>query len=147
MEHLPHRSGPRRKSRVIKGGLAPVVAVAALFPTSVTLLTGTDVAAASGTGYVALGDSFASGPDIPTQLADPAGCLRSSNNYPHVAATALKLALTDVSCSGATTADMYAAQGVTPGPANPAQLSAITASTAAVSLLVGGDNVGFTSIH
>ena len=79
-------------------------------------------------------------------MADPAGCLRSSNNYPHVAATALKLALTDVSCSGATTADMYAAQGVTPGPANPAQLSAITASTAAVSLQVGGDNLGFTSI-
>ena len=146
MAHLTHRSAPRRKSGGIKGGLAPVVAVAALLPTAVTLLTGTDVAAASGTGYVALGDSYTSGPDIPTQLAAPAGCLRSSNNYPHVVAAALKLVLTDVSCSGATTADMSAAQSVTPGPANPAQLSALTSSTAAVSLQIGGDNLGFTSI-
>jgi len=80
MEHLPTGPAPERQKPCHQRRFAPVVAVAALFPTSVTLLTGTDVAAHSGTGYVALGDSFASGPDIPTQLADPAGCLRSSNN-------------------------------------------------------------------
>jgi len=41
---------------------------------------------------------------------------------------------------------MYAAQGVTPGPANPAQLSAITASTAAREPPGRRDNLGFTSI-
>ena len=66
-----------------------MLAAAVLLPTAVTLLTNTDVAGASGTGYVALGDSFTSGPDIPTQLASPAGCLRSSNDYPHLAAAAL----------------------------------------------------------
>jgi hypothetical protein len=122
------------------------VAVAVLLPTTGALLAGTDVADASATGYAALGDSFTSGPDIPTQLTSPAGCLRSSNNYPHLTAAALTLTLSDVSCSGATTADMSVAQSVTPGPANPAQLSAVTTSTAAVSLQIGGDNLGFTSI-
>lgn len=123
------------------------MAVTALVPTalSLTLVAGPSSAAAGQT-YVALGDSYTSGPDIPTQSTSPAGCLRSNHNYPSVTATALGLSLTDVSCSGATTANMYSAQAVTPGPANPPQLQAVTTSTQIVSLQVGGDDLGFTSI-
>ena len=62
--------------------------------------------------YVALGDSFTSGPAIPTQLGTttdpsaPAACLRSSENYPSLTARALGLQLVDRSCGGATTGDM-----------------------------------------
>ena len=38
--------------------------------------------------YVALGDSYAAGPLIPLQIA-PYGCLKSSNNYAHLAAPKL----------------------------------------------------------
>ena len=41
---------------------------------------------------------------------------------------------------------MTAAQSVTPGPANMPQLNAVNSGTMAVSLQIGGDNLGFTSI-
>lgn len=99
-----------------------------------------------GDAYVALGDSYTAGPLIPTQLADPAGCLRSDHNYPHLSLSDLHQAvLRDVSCSGATTADMTASQNVTPGP-NPPQLDALDANTKIVSLGIGGNDIGFSSI-
>ncbi len=101
---------------------------------------------AAGTiSYAALGDSYTAGPLIPDQLTDPVGCLRSSANYPHDAARALGLDLTDISCSGATTADMSSPQSVTLGT-NPPQLSAVTSSTGVVSLGIGGNDIGFVSI-
>ncbi len=52
--------------------------------------------------YVALGDSYASGPGIPAQRADPIGCQRSTHNYPALLAQALGIRdYTDVSCGGA----------------------------------------------
>ena len=95
--------------------------------------------------YAALGDSYASGALIPTQLADPAGCVRSNRNYPHLVAAALHLVLTDVSCGGATTADMTGVQQVSSGP-QPPQLDAVHRSTSVVSLTVGGDDLGFSDI-
>jgi hypothetical protein len=50
--------------------------------------------------YVAIGDSSAAGPLIPWQI--DLACLRSSVNYPHIAAQKLGAKLTDVTCSGAT---------------------------------------------
>jgi len=99
----------------------------------------------TGGGYVALGDSYASAPVIPTQLS-PTGCDRSSSNYPHLVAAALGLSLTDVTCGGATTADMTGAQQLAGGGTNPAQLEAVNASTSLVTLTVGGDDLGFSSI-
>lgn len=99
-----------------------------------------------GSVYVALGDSYTAGPLIPTQLADPAGCLRSDHDYPHLAFPALGQAvLRDVSCSGATTADMTGSQNVSPAP-NPPQLDALGAKTRIVSLGIGGNDIGFTEI-
>jgi lysophospholipase L1-like esterase len=95
--------------------------------------------------YVALGDSYAAGPLIPAQI-QPFGCLKSSNNYAHLAAPQLhQPAFRDVSCSGAETEDMTAPQGVTPGP-NPPQFDALDADTKIVTFTIGGNDIGFSSI-
>jgi lysophospholipase L1-like esterase len=127
---------------------APVVAAAAVvFAAGLTVLAGTGAAAATGGTYVAMGDSYTSGPNIPTQSSAAGGCDRSNHNYPSDVAAALNLTLTDVSCSGATTANIInTSQDVSPGPDNPPQLSALGSGTQVVSLQIGGDNLGFTSI-
>ena len=64
-------------------------------------------AGASTVNYVSIGDSYTSGPGVlPYEESEQAeNCGRSTKNYPHLAAAALKLTLTDVSCGGATTSD------------------------------------------
>jgi lysophospholipase L1-like esterase len=125
---------------------APVAAATAVFSAALTVLAGTG-AAATGSAYVAMGDSYTSGPVIPSQSSAAGGCDRSNHNYPSDVAAALKLTLTDVSCSGATTANILnTTQDVSPGPDNPPQLTAVGSATQLVSLQVGGDDLGFTSI-
>lgn len=90
--------------------------------------------------YVALGDSYTSGPVIPTQV--DANCARSDHNYPSLVAAADAFAgFTDVSCGGATTAEMWKPQG-TNGP----QLDALNRATTLVTVQIGGNDVGFGSI-
>jgi hypothetical protein len=107
---------------------------------------GIGAAAANAATYTALGDSYASGPLIPNQSLNPLGCLRSDHNYAHLTAAAKALTLTDVSCSGATTADMTESQNVEPGPANPPQFNGLSASTNVVSLQIGGNDIGFSEV-
>ncbi len=95
--------------------------------------------------YVALGDSYTGGPFIPVPRYDPAGCLRSDHNYPHLVAAALGFRLRDVSCSGATTQDITSPQAVTPGP-NPPQFDALTIHTKLVTMGIGGNDIGFSDI-
>jgi len=96
--------------------------------------------------YVALGDSYTSGPLIPVQRDDPGGCLRSTRNYPSVLAPSIGAAeFLDVSCSGAETEDMTAAQGVSPGP-NPPQFDSLNANTTVVTLGIGGNDMGFSEL-
>ncbi len=104
-------------------------------------------AATAATGrYVALGDSYTAGPLIPNQSLSPLGCLRSDHNYPHLVQPGLTTAaFTDISCSGATTDDMFAAQSTEIGT-NPPQLDALTGDTRVVTLGIGGNDIGFTSI-
>lgn len=91
--------------------------------------------------YVALGDSYASGPGIPQQRADPIGCQRSTHNYPALLAQALHIRdYTDVSCGGARTDDMTAPQPVRPGP-NPPQFDALRPDTDLVTLTIGGNDI------
>jgi lysophospholipase L1-like esterase len=98
--------------------------------------------------YVALGDSYTSGPSVPSPLGPgttpsaPPSCLRSSGNYPSLTARALGLELTDVSCAGATTGDLTGPQG----PGIPPQLSALRPSTSVVTVGIGGNDLGFSSI-
>ena len=102
-------------------------------------------AGASAADWAGLGDSYAAGPLIPNQQLSPLGCLRSDHNFAHLAAAALGRTLTDASCSGAKTDDMTAPQDVTPGQ-NPPQFNALTTDTQVVTLQIGGNDIGFTSI-
>ena len=101
-------------------------------------------AAAQADEYVALGDSYAAGPLIPAQV-QPFGCLKSNNNYANLAARSSGHTLTDATCSGAETEDMTQAQGVTPGP-NPPQFDSLKADTDAVTITIGGNDIGFSGI-
>jgi len=94
----------------------------------------------TGAKYVALGSSYAAGPGIPTQSAG--ACTRSSQNYPSLVAAELKLTLVDVTCSGATTANVL----TTPQGANPPQISAVTNDTSLVTFTVGGNDIGYTAM-
>jgi lysophospholipase L1-like esterase len=98
--------------------------------------------------YVALGDSYTAGPDIPTQGGTPAGCDRSSVSYPDLVAQKLgfKAAkVRDVSCSGATIADLTGTQSTSNGD-NAAQLSALSSATTLVTLGIGGNDVDFATV-
>jgi hypothetical protein len=102
-------------------------------------------AAARAADWVGLGDSYAAGPLIPNQSLSPLGCLRSDHNFAHLSAAAVGDSLADVSCSGATTADMTSPQSTDAGT-NPPQFDALSAATQVVSLQIGGNDIGFTSI-
>lgn len=125
---------------------------AAAIATGLVIAAPSAVAAAPSTAiapsavrYVALGDSFTSGPLIPTQV--DLNCLRSNRNYPSLLSSALGAAsFTDVSCAGATTNDI-----LNPGTGQlnrpvPAQLSAVTPDTTLVTVGIGGNDIGFSSI-
>ena len=101
--------------------------------------------ASAETGYVSLGDSYAAGPLIPLQIP-PFGCLKSNNNYSHIASRQLGLALTDPSCSGAETEDMTNPQNVDPDGPNPPQFDSLTPKTRIVTIQIGGNDIGFSSI-
>lgn len=103
-------------------------------------------AAAHGSGhgrdmnYAALGDSYTSGPLIPTQV--DANCARSDHNYPSIVAAAREVtAFKDVSCGGATTEHMWKPQGT-----NDPQLNAVRRDTDLVTVQIGGNDIGFGSI-
>jgi lysophospholipase L1-like esterase len=92
--------------------------------------------------YVALGDSYTAAPgEGPGEVAP---CNRSSDNYPHLVATAIDADVTDASCAGATLDDLTSSQadGVAP------QLDALTSSTKLVTIGIGGNDLdlgGFAS--
>ncbi|MEC3979086.1 SGNH/GDSL hydrolase family protein [Amycolatopsis sp. H20-H5] len=91
--------------------------------------------------YVALGDSYTSGPFIPFQRLNPLGCGRSTGNYPSVLAGALRVrTYTDVSCGGADTTNMTQPQAVPFGGRNPAQFTALKVDTDLVTLGIGGND-------
>jgi lysophospholipase L1-like esterase len=102
--------------------------------------------AARADNYVSLGDSYVAGPLIPNLIGSPFGCIRSDHNYPHLAAPGIGLPLRDPSCSGATTDDMTQPQDVDPDGPNPPQFNSLDASTKVVSLTIGGNDIGFSSI-
>jgi lysophospholipase L1-like esterase len=101
-------------------------------------------AAGAAPNYVSLGDSYTAGPLIPAPLP-PLGCLKSDHNYPHLAQPRIGLPLRDPSCSGAKTDDMTAPQSID-GGSNPPQFDSLSAGTRVVTLGIGGNDIGFTSI-
>ncbi|WP_443072884.1 ricin-type beta-trefoil lectin domain protein [Streptomyces sp. S465] len=98
-------------------------------------------AVTSGLGYVATGSSFAAGPGIPPAQdgGGAATCARSAANYPSIVARDLGADLTDVSCSGATTANVL----ITSQSGQPPQVQAVTAETRVVTVTIGGNDVNY----
>ncbi len=110
-------------------------AVGAILASAVAALGLTPAASAAGASYVALGDSYASGTGTRDYIADGTSCYRSVYAYPSLDASSLGLALTFRACSGATVADV-----------TNTQLSALTSSTAYVTISVGGNDAGFADV-
>jgi len=124
---------------------ARIWAATAATAAAVLLLASPATAAAPTGGYVSLGDSYTSGPLIPTQV--DLNCTRSNKNYPSLVAAAIgSRSFTDVSCGGATTNDMASAGTGELGGATAPQESALSASTALVTLGIGGNDIGFSGI-
>ncbi|GAA3529525.1 SGNH/GDSL hydrolase family protein [Nocardioides daeguensis] len=96
-------------------------------------------AARDGASYVALGDSYAAGPRLGPNTG-PVGCEQTKGNYPHLLAERLDLELTDVTCGGATSADLAQSQTPPNGEPVPPQLDALSASTDLVTIGIGGND-------
>lgn len=109
--------------------------------TGAALLAAAPASAADGPlSYVALGDSFVSGPLIPNQVDLPCG--RSDHNYPHLAAAAAGATLTDVSCGGARIQDMTGSQFPWTAP----QFDALKPDTDIVTVGIGGNDLPFGEV-
>src|SRR6204780_851661 len=93
-------------------------------------------AGATAVHYVALGDSYSSGVGAGSYISSSGSCDRSTNAYPEQWADANSPAsFVSVACSGATTADVLSSQ-----------VSALSASTTLVSITIGGNDAGFSSV-
>jgi lysophospholipase L1-like esterase len=123
--------------------LRRVLTAAVVVVTSLVAL-GTGVAAAATPAYsryVALGDSYTSGPFIPFMRLNPIGCGRSTNNYPSLLAATLHVrSFTDISCGGADTTNMTQSQSVPLFGTNPPQFTALRPTTDLVTVGIGGND-------
>ncbi len=89
-------------------------------------------ALASGSSYVALGDSYSAGVGTRDSINT---CYQSPYGYAPLIAAQQGLSLDYRACSGATTADVETSQ-----------LSGLSSSTDKVTLTIGGNDVGFSSV-
>lgn len=94
----------------------------------------TAVAQAATINYVALGDSYSSGVGAGSYL-DSSSCKRSSKAYPELYANATGATLSFQACSGAKTGDVLSNQ-----------VGALNSGTTLVSISVGGNDAGFSSV-
>ncbi|MFD4002413.1 SGNH/GDSL hydrolase family protein [Streptomyces rubiginosohelvolus] len=141
---------PIRRSAPVASRHRPTTAAVAVASATV-LLAGTAATASAAPApvrtdsgapvrYVALGDSFSSGPGIPDQTDE--ACGRSSRNYPTLVAASLGAAsFTDVTCAGADTRHMTTPQGA----ANP-QFDALRPDTTLVTLGIGGNDLDLAGV-
>lgn len=92
----------------------------------------------AGERYVSMGSSYAAGLGVaPYQDGAPARCTRSTRNYAQQLAAKRGLTLVDVGCSGAKTSAILQPWGELP-----AQIDAVTADTALVTVTIGGNDIG-----
>ena len=116
------------RSRLIAVVAAPLALLAAL-------LAPTTPAHAAGESYVALGDSYASGTGTRSYISDGTSCQRSTYAYPSLIAAQKGYALNFKACSGARIPDV-----------TNNQISALSSSTRFVTVSVGGNDAGFSSV-
>jgi lysophospholipase L1-like esterase len=93
---------------------------------------------------VAMGSSYAAGPGI--LPVEHRGALRSGRNYAHQVAQALSLRLTDVTCSGATTANILTTPQRTLSGTLPRQIDAVTGEAQLVTITAGGNDAGYIGV-
>lgn len=120
-----------------RNGALHAAAGLALVAAAVCCTTTPATAAPSGGAYVALGDSYTSGPLIqPTSSTASLLCLQSARNYPHLTAQALGLSLTDVSCAAAQVSNLTSSQY----PGVPPQFDALSSNDSVVTFGLGGND-------
>jgi GDSL-like Lipase/Acylhydrolase family len=131
-----HRA-PRPRSAVLALRIgAGVLAAAALGGLSLAMLAPAAASAQSAAAYVALGDSYSSGVGAGSHIGSSRSCDQSANAYPALRDAASQPAsYTSEACSGATTATVLGSQ-----------LGALSPATTLVSITVGGNDVGFSSV-
>jgi lysophospholipase L1-like esterase len=124
---IPHRR--RLTARPARFALAAATAA-----TAALSLVLTAAPASAAVNYVALGDSYASG--LGAGNYSGGSCDRSSGAYPQLWANANHpSSFAFVACSGATTTDVINNQ-----------ISALSSATTLVSVTIGGNDVGFSSV-
>ncbi|MEO6606446.1 MAG: SGNH/GDSL hydrolase family protein [Aeromicrobium sp.] len=90
---------------------------------------------AAGAPYVALGDSYSSGNGTRSYISDGTSCYRSTLAYPYLVAQSHGYSLNFQACSGATTSTV-----------TNSQLGALSTATRFVTMSVGGNDAGFSSV-
>ena len=120
-----------RRSSIRRGLLTMTAAVTAL----VTLLAA-NASATAADHYVALGDSYSSGVGAGSYISASGSCDRSTNAFSQLWVNSRHPAgYVSVACSGATTQDVLNSQ-----------ISALSSGTTLVSITIGGNDVGFSSV-
>jgi lysophospholipase L1-like esterase len=116
--------------------LVRILAGAAVVTVATMLGAIAPASAAPGANYVALGDSYASGVGTDDYINDGTSCDRSPEGYPGLWAAAHGTAsFALAACSGATTTDVLSGQ-----------LGGLSASTTLVSITIGGNDAGFSTV-
>jgi len=122
---MTHRSAPLTR---------PIAWIGALLGLTLSLLAAPPAQAAAPV-YVALGDSYSSGVGTRTYINDGTSCQRSTYAYPWLVAQAKGYALNFKACGGATVSSVTSSQ-----------LGALSSATNYVTLSVGGNDAGFSSV-
>lgn len=133
---MPRRA-PRPRSAVSSFLASAAAFAAAAVPILVlAVLVPAQASAQSAAAYVALGDSYSSGVGAGSYIGSSGSCDQSTNSYPSLWDAANHPAsYVSEACSGATTATVLSSQ-----------LSALSPATTLVSITVGGNDVGFSSV-
>jgi lysophospholipase L1-like esterase len=125
-----HRA-PRPRSAT-----SALIAGAAAAAAALPMLVPAQASAQSAVHYVALGDSYSSGVGAGSYIGSSGSCDQSTSAYPALWDAANQPAsYVSEACSGATTATVLSSQ-----------LSALSTATTLVSITVGGNDVGFSSV-
>ncbi len=119
-----------------RSAVSAVAAAAALAAAALPVLIPAQASAQSAAAYVALGDSYSSGVGAGSYIGSSGSCDQSTNAYPaRWDAANQPASYVSEACSGATTATVLSTQ-----------LSALSPATTLVSITVGGNDVGFSSV-
>jgi hypothetical protein len=111
------------------------VRIAAVTGFAIASMLAAGIPASAVPAYTALGDSYSSGTGTRTYYSDSPSCQRSPYAYPVIDNLRLGAALTFVACAGARVADVQNNQ-----------LGSLNGSTSYVTVSVGGNDAGFSSV-